>query len=101
MSVYVCVFGFSYLFFTMEHSPKELPLLDILIKNINGKIITDVYHKPTDTQQYLYFRSHHPLAHRIYTIITDKNFKKKTRLKELHTTLHQRGYPTTQINKGN
>ena len=33
-------------------------------------------------------------------IITDKNQKKKKRLKELHTTLHQRGYPTTLINKG-
>ena len=29
----------------------------------------------------------------------DKNLK-KTCLKELHTTLHQRGYPTTLINKG-
>ena len=29
----------------------------------------------------------------------DKNLK-KTHLKELHTTLHQREYPTTLINKG-
>ena len=34
---------------TMEHSSKELPFLDILIKNVNGEIITDIYHKPTDT----------------------------------------------------
>ena len=46
--------------FTMEHSPKELPFLDILIKNVNGQIITDIYHKPTDTQQDLYFKRHHP-----------------------------------------
>ena len=95
--------------FTMEHSLKELPLLDILIKRVNSQIITDIYHKPTDTQQYLHFKSHHPqnsiksipytLAHRIHIIITDKNLK-KTRLKELHKTLHQRGYPTTLINKG-
>ena len=81
----------------MEHSLKEIPFLDILMNNVNGKIITDIYHKATDTQQYLHFRSHHPrnciksipykLAHRIHTIITDKNLK-KTRLKELHTTLH-------------
>ena len=25
---------------------------------------------------------------------------RKTRLKELHTTLHQRGYPATLVNKG-
>ena len=70
----------------MEHSLKELPFLDNLIKNVNGKIITDVYHKPTDTQQYLHFRSPHPknciksipnnLARRIHTIIIDKNLKK-------------------------
>ena len=45
--------------FTMEHSSKELPFLDILIKkNVNGLIITDIYHKPTDTQQYLHYKIH-------------------------------------------
>ena len=78
------------------------------LKNKNGQIITDIYCKPTDTQQYLHFNSHHPkncikstpypLACRICTIITNKNLR-KTHLKELHTTHHQRGYPTTQINK--
>ena len=46
--------------FTMEHSLKELPFLDILIKTVNDQIITDIYHKPTDTQEYFHFRSHHP-----------------------------------------
>ena len=46
--------------FTMEHSSKELPFLDILIKNVNGQIITDIYHKPTDTQQYLHFKTTTP-----------------------------------------
>ena len=45
---------------TMEYSFKELPFLDILIKNENGEIITDIYHKPTDTQRYLHFNSNHP-----------------------------------------
>ena len=72
--------------FTMEHNLKELPFLDGLIKNVNGQIITDICQKPTDTQQYLWFKSHHPknciksipctLARRIHTIITDKNLKK-------------------------
>ena len=44
----------------MEHNSKELPFLDILIKNVNGQIISDIYHKPTDTQQYLHFKSHYP-----------------------------------------
>ena len=42
--------------FTMEHSSKELPFFDILIKNVNSQIITDIYHKPTDTQQYFHFK---------------------------------------------
>ena len=47
---------------------------------------SDIYHKPTDTQQYLHFRSHHPknyiksipytVAHRIHTIINYENLKK-------------------------
>ena len=35
--------------FTIEHSLKELPFLDILIKNVNRQIITNIYHKLTDT----------------------------------------------------
>ena len=83
----------------MEHSLKELPFLDILIKNVNGQIITDIYYKPTDTQQYLYFKSHHPkiyikaipytLAHRIHTIIKDKTLK-KTPLRTTHNPTRER-----------
>ena len=32
--------------FTIEHIFKEQPFLDIHIKNPNGQIITDIYHKP-------------------------------------------------------
>ena len=35
--------------FTMEYGFKELPFLDIYIKNENGQIITDINHKPTET----------------------------------------------------
>ena len=47
-----------------------------------------IYHKQTDTQQYIHFRSHHPknciksipypLARRIHTLITDKKNPKYT-----------------------
>ena len=43
--------------FAIEHN--FLPFLNIFIKYQNGQIITDIYHKPTDTQQYLHFKSHH------------------------------------------
>ena len=95
--------------FTMEYSLKELPFLDLLIKNENGEIITDIYHKPTDTQKYLHFNSHYPqnclksipytLAQRIFTIITNKKLRKFC-LKELYINLHQGGYPKSLINKG-
>ena len=39
------------------------------------------------------------LARRLHTIIRIKT-KQKIRLKELDTTLNQRGHPTTLINKG-
>ena len=43
---------------TLKNSFKELPFLDILIKNQNGQIIIDIYHKSTDTRQYHLFKSH-------------------------------------------
>lgn len=96
--------------FTMEHNTTEIPFLDILVrKHGNGKITTDIYRKPTDTQQYLHFKSHHPknciksipysLARRICTIVSDKGLL-KIRLEELRQTLCQRGYPLPLIDKG-
>ena len=35
--------------FTVELNFKELPFLDILIKNQNEEIITNIHYKPTDT----------------------------------------------------
>ena len=68
--------------FAIELSSKELPFLDILIKNKNGVIIRDIYHKPTNTKRYLHFNSHHLknciksisyiLARRICTIIINR-----------------------------
>ena len=44
--------------------------LDILIKNVNGQIITDIYHKSTDTQQYIHFRSPPPKLYKIHPLHT-------------------------------
>ena len=80
----------------MEYSFKELPFLDILIKNQNDQIINDIYHKPTNTWQYFHFKSHYCLKSIpyilvcwIFTIVINKNLW-QTHL-ELHVTLHQRG----------
>ena len=69
--------------FTMETSSLEIPFLDILIQQKEGKICMDLYRKPTDTQRCLDFNSCHPttcktnipftMARRICTIV-EKNF---------------------------
>ena len=47
--------------FTVEVEEGKLPFLDVLIlcNNNNNTLETKVYHKPTHTNQYLNFRSHH------------------------------------------
>ena len=88
--------------FTMECSVKEIPFLDILLQ-VDGQVIsTDIYRKPTDTQQYLHFKSQHPktclkaipynLARRICTIVSDKNLR-EIRLSELRKALLNRAFP--------
>ena len=95
--------------FTMECSDKELPFLDILIKKEKTSIITDIYHKTTDTKQYLHFKSAHErhiktnlpycLARRVCAIVSDENLR-LLRLEELKISLLQRGYPELLINDG-
>ena len=46
--------------FTIETSQEELPFLDILIYKEGTAIETDIYHKQTDTFQYLHYSSCHP-----------------------------------------
>ena len=42
-----------------EESNGELAFLDTLLKRNNGKISVLVYRKPTHTDQYLHYSSHH------------------------------------------
>ena len=56
--------------FTIEHeSNGQLPFLDTLISRDNGKLLVDIYRKPTHMDRYLDFHSHHdniksaPLRH--------------------------------------
>ena len=69
--------------FTMdEERNEELALLDTLLKRNNGKISALVYKKPTHTDQYLHYISHHQtsykknvvssLLNRAFSIITNK-----------------------------
>jgi hypothetical protein len=46
--------------FTVEISEMEVPFLDVKVKKINDKIVTDLYTKPTDSHDYLLYSSSHP-----------------------------------------
>jgi len=93
--------------FTKNVNNTEIPFLDILVKiDTHHSIITDLYIKPTDTQQYLDFRSCHPkhtkcnipfnLARRICTIVSNIELR-DTRLQQLSLVLKERHYPSPLI----
>ena len=95
--------------FTMEEeSNGELAFLDTLLKWDNGEISVLVYRKPTHTDQYLHYSSHHQtsckesvvssLFNRAYSIITNKDdlYKENARIKQV---LKENGYQESIISK--
>ena len=48
--------------FTLEQSDKEIVFLDTIVKKntTNDRLIVELYTKPTDTHNYLHFKSSHP-----------------------------------------
>ena len=92
--------------FTQETDKESIPFLDIIIYKEGTEIKTDIYHKPTDTFQYLHYYSCHPrhtknnipfnLARRVCTIVSD-SVRKQQRLLELKDRLIQRNYPDTLV----
>ena len=95
--------------FTAEESKKEISFLDIKIIIEDNKIVTDLYQKPTDSQQYVHFKSCHPwhtkrnipfnLARRYCTII-EKDLSKNEKLKSLKSVLIKQGYPSRLVDSG-
>lgn len=80
--------------FTIEFNPKELAFLDILFKNQDEKIETDVVYKPADSKYYLLFICYPEetssnvffnLTKKICTIVSEPA-KRKQRLVELKNT---------------
>ena len=73
-----------------EGSNGELAFFDTLLKRNNGEISILVYKKPTHSDQYLHYSSHHQtsskesvvssLFNRAYSVVTNKDdlHKKKT-----------------------
>ena len=91
--------------FTREkaNDQKELPYLDSLTKaEEDGSVSSKVYRKPTHTDQYLQFESHHPLVHKLGvirtlfhradTIVTEYDDVKQEKA-HLKSALRRCGYP--------
>ena len=95
--------------FTMEEENNgELAFLDTLLKRNNGEISVLVYRKPTHTDQYLHYSSHHQtsykervvssLFNRAYFIIANKDnvCKENARIKQV---IKENGYQESLISK--
>ena len=85
--------------FTIETEvDNSLPMLDLKLNRTNNTITADIYRKPTHTDHYLQWSSHHPvqqklgivctLMHRADTIISDNNLKKVEKEKRRRSGQH-------------
>ena len=53
-----------------ENENQQLPVLDVLMTREGNKVTTNVYRKPTHTDHYLQWDSHHPVAHKLSVVRT-------------------------------
>ena len=93
--------------FTIETECNEkISFLDTLVSRENGAVAVDVYRKPTHTDRYLDFNSHHDNQHKISTASTllhralnlpNSSEGKKRELDHVHTALKSNGYPSKFI----
>ncbi|XP_078377838.1 uncharacterized protein LOC144660988, partial [Oculina patagonica] len=89
--------------FTIKHeSNGQLSFLDTLISRDNNKLNIDVYRKPTHTDRYLDFRSHHDREHKISTAATllhralklpNSESRKAREIDRISIALQSNGYP--------
>ena len=57
--------------FTMETEvDNSLPMLDLKLNRTNNTIIADIYRKPTHTDHYLQWSSHHPVQQKLGIVCT-------------------------------
>ena len=92
--------------FTMEKEDNQkIPFLDVLVERRENKLHTDIYRKPTHTNNYLNYRSnHHPkvkmgivkcLETRAKRICNEEGYRTETnQLKNVFTSI---GYPANKI----
>ena len=98
--------------FTVENNKEDgaIPFLDTTVKPENdGKLSITVYRKPTHTDQYLQWNSHHHLSAK-YSVISNLTHKAKTvcsnpellqrEMKHLRKALINCNYPQVDIGQG-
>jgi len=93
--------------FTIEtECNRKISFLDTLVSRRNGVITVDVYRKPTHTDRYLDFNSHHDSQHKVSTTSTllhralnqpNSSEGKKRELNYVHAALESNGYPSKFI----
>ena len=92
--------------FTHESNSKSIPFLDVNVKLVNGRLLTDLYIKSTDRHQYLHYSSSHPehtkrsivysqtlRINRLCSLEDDFNYHKNN----MKTWFKKRGYPESVI----
>ena len=94
--------------FTYEKSKEKINFLDLVIKLADGKIVTDLYCKSTDTHQYLHYDSCHT-EHIKRSIVFSQTLRLKricsqksdlnSHVKELKSWFSKRGYPDRIISE--
>ena len=86
-----------------------MPFLDVLLtREEDGTVSTSVYRKPTHTDQYLVFESHHPMAHKRAVVKTlmhraetlcSLGVSQAQEGKRLQEALEKNGYPPTFVQR--
>ena len=94
--------------FTYEKSKEKINFLDLVIKLTDGKIVTDLYCKSTDSHQYLHYDSCHA-EHIKRSIVFSQTLRLKrirsqksdlnSHVKELKSWFSKRGYPERIISE--
>ena len=90
--------------FTIElEENQRLSFLDTITTRSNGQVIVDIYRKPTHTDKYLHYDSHHPTQHKLSVLNTllDRAEKipsttkgKRRERKHVFKVLRHNGYPS-------
>ena len=83
--------------FTINKNKSSMPFLNVLVIKSGTRITTDIYSKPTDTYNYLNFRSCHRKHTKlnilnIITIVREETLQER-RLSELRNHLREQNYP--------